>query len=207
MFKTMQERDVAPAFSTYRAALAVSPLIKHTGEWRQASVRRGALRVLKSLPGWCTKKYAHPMLQHLEDEDQHVRNAACRALPFVRLGARWIAEHQFALVTARIKNDALQQAIDALTMLAPALLVKHEDAIRRHATDKHECVRLAVERGLIKLAAYRATIELPAMQREALAGLPRAAQGLPSGSTSRLRSSADTNTAAQSAPAGSLLET
>ena len=95
------------------------------------------------------------------DEDQHVRNAACRALPFARLGATWVAQHQTTLVKARIKNDALQQAIDALAMLEPTMLARHMDAIRRHATDKHECVRDAVARAIAKVADWRMSVDLP----------------------------------------------
>ena len=133
----------------------------YSGEAPVASVRRGGLRLLKALPGWATKRYATLILSFLADGDQHVRNAACRALPFSRLGVEFIEAHQSTLVDAHIKNDALQQAIDALATLEPEMLARHEASIRAHAHDNHECVRNAVERALAKIADWRVTVELP----------------------------------------------
>ena len=145
------------------SAMAVSTLIDPE---MSPPVRRAALRLLKSLPGWGTRRHAAVMLRYVEDEDQHVRNAACRALPFARLGAEWVAQHQATLVRARIKNDALQQVIDALAMLEPTALARHEQAILRHADDKHECVRDAVARAVAKVAGWRATVDLPPVDAE-----------------------------------------
>lgn len=139
----------------------------YSGEAPVASVRRGGLRLLKALPGWATKRYATLILSFLADGDQHVRNAACRALPFSRLGVEFIEAHQSTLVDAHIKNDALQQAIDALATLEPEMLARHEASIRAHAHDNHECVRNAVERALAKIADWRVTVELPPLQRDA----------------------------------------
>jgi hypothetical protein len=137
-------------------------LLRWTGTAAPAAVRRAGLRLLKALPGWSTRKHAPLMLRFLEDADQHVRNAACRALPFSRLGVEFVEEHQSLLVRAALKNDALTHAIDALGTLGPPRLMRHELALRAHASDKHECVRMAVGRAMAKIAEWRATCELPA---------------------------------------------
>jgi hypothetical protein len=135
--------------------------LRWTGAAGPATVRRAGLRLLKALPGWSTKRHAPLILRFLEDADQHVRNAACRALPFSRLGVEFVEEHQALLVRAAIKNDALTQAIDALATLEPSMLQRHELALQARATDKHECVRAAVERAMTKLGEWRANLELP----------------------------------------------
>ena len=77
-----------------------------------------------------TKRHVELIFTFLTDDDCHVRNAACRALPFSRVGSEWVVRHAPELLYALCSHwGACQKAL--VQLHGPMAGVRLDHACRR----------------------------------------------------------------------------